>query len=181
MEAHPHQAPKSGPEEAPRLEDAVAALLSRDEKGELAIVRLIRKWMDEAVTVPGTKLKVGLDAVIGLIPGVGDAGSAAIGAYMLNAAHKLGVPTIVMVRMLFNLFIDALIGLIPIVGDYLDVLYKANSKNAKLIEEAVLNRETTARASWWRLVGVFAVFVLIVLGGLVGAVFLAKWLWNLAG
>jgi hypothetical protein len=181
VEAHPHQVPKSGPEEAPRLEDAVAKLLTRDEKGELEIVRQLRKWMDEAVTVPGTKLKVGLDAVIGLIPGIGDASSAAIGAYMLNAAHKLGVPTIVMVRMLFNLFIDALIGLIPIVGDYLDVLYKANAKNARLIEEAVVNRETTVRSSWWRLVGVFAVFLLIVFGGIVGTVFFVKWLWTAIG
>lgn len=178
MEAHPHQAPKPGPEEAPRLDDAVAALLSRDEKGELAIVRQLRKWLDEAVTIPGIKKKFGLDAIIGLIPGVGDASSAAIGAYMLSAAHRLGVPTIVMVRMLFNLFIDALIGLIPVVGDYLDVLYKANAKNARLIEEAVVNRETTVRASWWRLVGVLAVFAAIVAGGIVGTVFLVKWLWS---
>ncbi len=178
MEANTHQIPKPGPQEAPRLADTVAALLTRDEKGELAIVRALRKWMDEAVTVPGTKIKFGLDSVIGLIPGVGDASSAAIGAYMLQAAHKLGVPTVVLVRMLFNLFIDALIGLIPIVGDYLDVLYKANAKNARLIEEAVVNRETTARASWFRLVGVFAVFLLIVFGGLVGTVFVVKWLWT---
>jgi hypothetical protein len=167
VEAHTYQVPKSGPEEAPRVADAVAKLLTRDEKGELAIVRQIRKWMDEAVTVPGTKFKFGLDSIIGLIPGVGDASSAAIGGYMLHAAHKLGVPTIVMVRMLFNLLVDALIGLIPIVGDYLDVLYKANSKNSKLIEEAV--------------VGVFAVFLLIVLGGIVGTVFLVKWLWTAIG
>ena len=83
-----------------------------------------------------------------------------------------------MVRMLFNLVIDALIGIIPVVGDYLDVLYKANSKNVALVEQAILNRETTARSSWWRLIAVFAVFFLIVLGGFVGAVFLAKWIWT---
>ena len=156
-------------------------MLTRDEKGELAIVRQIRKWMDEAVTVPGTKLKVGLDSIIGLIPGVGDASSAAIGAYMLHAAHKLGVPTVVMVRMLFNQFVDMLIGLIPVVGDYLDVLYKANSKNAALIEEAIVNRETTVRSSWWRLIGAFAVFLLIVFGGIAGTVFFVKWLWGAIG
>ncbi|MBN9117843.1 MAG: DUF4112 domain-containing protein [Planctomycetes bacterium] len=156
-------------------------MLTRDEKGELAIVRAIRKWMDEAVTVPGTRLKIGLDSVIGLIPGVGDLSGAAIGGYMLHAAHKLGVPTVVMVRMLVNLAIDTLIGLIPVVGDYLDVLYKANSKNAALIERAILDRETTARASWWRLIGVFAAFLVIVLGGIAGTVFLVKWLWTAMG
>lgn len=181
MEAHPHQAPESRPQDAPRVEDAVARLLTRDEKGELEFIRQIRKWMDEAITLPGTNLKVGLDPIIGLIPGIGDLSSAAIGAYVLRAANRLGVPTVVMVRMLFNLVIDTLIGVIPVVGDYLDVLYKANSKNVALVEQAIVNRETTARSSWWRLVGVLAVFVLIVLGGFVGAVFLAKWLWNLAG
>ena len=158
----------------------MAALLTRDEKGELALIRQIRKWMDEAVTIPGSKLKVGLDPIIGLIPGVGDLSSAAIGGYILHAANKLGVPTVVMVRMLFNLVIDALIGIIPVVGDYLDVLYKANSKNVALVEQAVLNRENTARASWWRLTAVFAAFILIVLGGFVGAVFLAKWIWTMS-
>lgn len=160
------------------MTDAVAKLLTRDEKGELDIVRNIRKVMDEAVGVPGTRIKFGLDAILGLIPGVGDVSSAAVGAYLLKAAHNLGVPTVVMVRMLANLGIDALIGLVPLIGDYLDVLYKANAKNARLIEEAVVNRETTARASWWRLAGVFAAFIAIVLGGFVGTVLLAKWLWT---
>ncbi len=160
--------------------DAVAALLTRDEKGELAIIRKLRTVMDEAVAVPGTRIKFGLDSVIGLIPGVGDLSGAAIGGYVLHAANKLGVPTVVMARMLLNLGIDALIGIIPIVGDYLDVLYKANSKNVALVEQAVLNRETTARSSWWRLAGVFAAFGAIVLGGFVGAVFLAKWIWTMA-
>lgn len=158
----------------------MAALLTRDEKGELALIRQIRKWMDEAVTIPGSKLKVGLDPIIGLIPVIGDLSSAAIGGYILHAANKLGVPTNVMVRMLFNLVIDALIGFIPVVGDYLDVLYKANSKNVALIEQSILNRETTARSSWWRLIAVLGVFGLVVLGSFVGAVFLAKWIWTMS-
>ena len=153
-------------------------LLTPDEKGELEIVRAIRKVMDEAVPVPGTKIKFGLDAVLGLIPGIGDLGSAAVGAYILRAGARLGVPTIVLVQMLLNLLIDAAIGVIPIVGDYLDVLYKANAKNARLVEEAVANRETAARASWFKLIAVMAAFAVIVAGGIVGTVFLAKWAWN---
>lgn len=178
MEANAHQIPQPRPEEAPRLADTVARLLTRDERGELEIVRAIRKVMDEAVPVPGTRIRFGLDALLGLIPGVGDAGSAAVSAYLLRAAHNLGVPTVVMVRMLGNIFVDALIGFVPVIGDYLDVLYKANAKNARLIEEAVVNRETTAKASWWRLVAVFAAFLVIVLGGFVGTVLLTKWLWT---
>jgi hypothetical protein len=61
------------------------------------------------------------------------------------------------------------------------VPYKANAKNAALVEQAVVNREPTARSSWWRLVGVFAVFLLIVFGGFVGAVLLVKWLRGTTG
>ncbi|WP_171475069.1 DUF4112 domain-containing protein [Frigoriglobus tundricola] len=168
----------------PKLDAAVDAMveaLTRDEKVQLAIIRQIRKWMDEAVTVPGTKMKLGLDPVLGLIPVIGDLSSAAVGGYVLHAANKLGVPTVVMARMLVNLAIDALIGFVPFVGDYLDVLYKANAKNVALVEQAIVNRENTARASWWRLAAVLAVFLLIVVGGFVGAVVLAKWIWTHAG
>ena len=177
MEANPHQAPERAAQEVPGLE-RLRALLTPDEQGELQIVRAIRKVMDEAVSVPGTRVKFGLDALLGLIPGVGDVGSAAIGAYILRAGARLGVPTIVLVRMLVNLLIDAAIGIIPIVGDYLDVLYKANSKNAALVEAAVENRDTTARASWLKLAVVFTAFAAIVVGGLVGTVLLTKWAWN---
>lgn len=181
MEAHAHQVPEPRPQETPRVTDAVTKLLTRDEQGELEVVRQLRKLLDEAVTVPGTKFKVGLDPIIGLLPGVGDVSAAAIGAYILRAAHRLGVPTVVMIRMLGNLLVDAVLGLVPIIGDYLDALYKANAKNAALVEQAVVNRKTTARASWLRLAMVFGVFFLIVLGGFIGTVLLAKLVWNAVG
>lgn len=180
MEANTHQAPESGPKETPGLA-TVKQLLTRDEKGELEIVRRLAKVMDELVTIPGTKLKLGLDPIIGLIPGVGDVGSAAVGAYIIRAANRLGVPAIVQLRMLLNLLIDTLIGLVPIVGDYLDVLYKANAKNAVLVQRSVENREATGRSSWLLFIGMIAAFILIVVGGLVGTVFLVKWAWNAAG
>jgi hypothetical protein len=137
--------------------------------------------MDELVTVPGTKVKIGLDPIIGLIPGIGDVGSAAIGAYIIRTANRLGVPAIVQMRMLLNLLIDTLLGLVPIIGDYLDVLYKANAKNAALVQRAVENREATGRSSWLVFIGIFAAFILIVAGGIMGTVFLVKWAWNAAG
>lgn len=109
---------------------------------------------------------------------MGDLSSAAVGAYVLSAANKLGVPTIVMVRMLFNLTVDAVIGMIPVVGDIFDVLYRANSKNVALIERSILDRTTTARASWWRMAGAFTIFGTVVVGGFAGTVLLAKWLWT---
>jgi hypothetical protein len=181
VEAYAHQARDRGPEEAPRVTDPVAALVPREERGELEVVRQLRKWMDEAITVPGTKFKFGLDGLIGLIPGVGDAASSAIGAYMLHAANRLGVPTIVMVRMLFNQLIDAVVGMIPVFGDAFDFLHKANSKNARLVEESIVNRGATAAGSWVRLTLAMVVFFGIVVGGIVGSIFLVRWAMQASG
>jgi hypothetical protein len=180
VEANAHQAPKSGPQETPGLA-TVRLLLTGDEQGELEIVRKLAKVMDELITIPGTKIKFGLDPIIGLIPGVGDLGSAAIGAYIIRAANRLGVPAVVQARMLLNLLIDTLIGVVPIVGDYLDVLYKANAKNAILLQRAVENREATGRSSWLLFIGMITAFIVIVVGGIAGTVFLVKWAWTHTG
>ena len=156
----------------------VRLLPTEAQEAELAVVRGIAKVMDEAVTIPSTRFKVGLDAVLGLIPGVGDVGSAAVGAYLLRAAVRLGVPSVVIARMLLNVLIDAALGIIPFVGDFLDVMYKANAKNARLIVEAVEDRRATARGSWLKLIAAFGLFALIVGGGIVAAVFALKALWN---
>ncbi|HEY1188612.1 MAG TPA: DUF4112 domain-containing protein [Gemmata sp.] len=177
MEANAHQAPELRPQEVPEL-TTVRILPSQQEEAELLIIRGIAKVMDEAVTIPNTNVKIGLDAVLGLIPIIGDLGSAAVGAYLLRAAARLNVPTVVIARMLLNLLIDASLGLIPIVGDYLDILYKANAKNARLVLEAVENRTSAARYGWFKLIGTFTAFALIVGGGLVGTVYAFKWLWN---
>ncbi len=177
MEANTYQVPQRGPQEVPEL-TTVRILPTQAEQAELAIIRALAKVMDEAVTLPNTNLKVGLDALLGLLPVVGDLSSAAIGAYILRAATRLGVPSVVIAQMLLNLLIDAVLGMVPIFGDYLDVLYKANVKNVALIERAIENRRTAAASSWFKLIGTFGAFALIVGGGIVGTVFAVKWLWN---
>ena len=137
--------------------------------------------MDEAVTLPGTNLKIGLDPILGLIPVIGDLGSSAVSAYLLRVAARLGVPTIIQMRMLLNILIDTVIGLVPVVGDYLDILYKANVKNANLIIYAVENHKTAGRSSWLVVIGMFLALITIVVGGFIGTVMLAKWAWNLSG
>jgi hypothetical protein len=159
----------------------VRILPNSEQQADLEMIRAIATVMDEAVTFPGTRISVGLDALLGLIPGVGDLGSAAIGAYLLRAAQRLGVPAIVQVRMLMNLAFDALLGLVPFVGDLLDILFKANVRNANLVLRSVEKGEDLGRSSWLMVVGVFLAFIVIVVGGLIGTIFLVKWAWNAAG
>ncbi len=132
-----------------------------DPKVALPAVRALAKVMDKAVTIPGTNISFGLDALIGLIPGVGDAIGSAIGGYVVLIAHRLGVPTAVLARMVMNLGVDALIGLIPFAGDLLDIGWKANVRNANLLEQALVDPRGTRRSSAWVVVGLLlAVFAI---------------------
>ena len=89
--------------------------------------------MDDAVTVPGTRIGVGLDAVIGLVPGIGDALGSALSSIIVRDAIRARVPMVVLARMGLNLVLDALLGLVPGVGDLLDVAHRANRKNLRLL------------------------------------------------
>src|SRR5678815_1063169 len=83
--------------------------------------------------IPGTRYRVGLDGLLGLIPGVGDAAGALLSAYILYEAIRLGASSTVLLRMIANIGIDTVGGAIPIVGDIFDMAWKANKKNACLL------------------------------------------------
>lgn len=97
--------------------------------------------MDAAVRIPGTKIRLGLDSVIGLIPGIGDIASIAIGAVLFREAVKLEASAGTLIKMVGNLAVDALVGIIPIFGDLFDVAFRANARNAKLLAKHVRERD----------------------------------------
>lgn len=136
-------------------------VLITDEDDRLALVRAVAKWMDSAFEVPGTNIKVGLDAIIGLIPGVGDLVASAIGGYIVLAASQMGVSRVVILRMLANLGIDTVVGAVPLVGDVLDVGWKANVKNVALLEKALADPKAARRGSVWVLAGIVLAVLLL--------------------
>src|SRR6187397_3063849 len=83
-------------------------------------------WLDTVFEIPGIRIRFGIDALLGLLPGVGDTASAFASIYILQAATKFGVPRITLARMTLNIGIDLLVGALPIVGDLFDVYWKAN-------------------------------------------------------
>jgi len=101
----------------------------------LARVALVAKLMDNAFLIPGLNRRVGFDAVIGLIPGVGDAISAALASYIIWEARQLGLPRWKIARMIGNVAVDTAIGAIPLAGDVFDVFFKANQRNLRIIHE----------------------------------------------
>lgn len=102
--------------------------------------------LDEAVRVPGTRWRVGLDPILGLLPGGGDALGALLSAGVVLLAARHGVPRIALARMVFNVGVDAVIGAIPLIGDLFDFAWKANTRNLRLLEA----HESAGRRPGWR-------------------------------
>lgn len=114
---------------------------------EVERVRALARLLDTAVRVPGTDISLGLDAVLGLVPGLGDIAGAALSGYIVLAAARLGAPKAVVGRMLLNIAADTVIGGVPVLGDLFDVAWKSNARNAALLEEYVADPRSTRRAS----------------------------------
>ncbi|HUR83208.1 MAG TPA: DUF4112 domain-containing protein [Thermoanaerobaculia bacterium] len=108
-----------------------------DEKlpRDLVAMRRFAYFMDEAFSIPGTPVKVGLDAIIGLIPGVGDIIGGVLSTWIVIGALRHRVPTRIIMRMLLNIGIDLLFGAVPVAGDVFDFLYEENVKNLRLLEK----------------------------------------------
>ncbi len=116
--------------------------------------RVARVW-DAALRIPGTPFAIGLDPLLGLVPGVGDALGALVAAWLVLEAARLGTPASTLVRMLTNVAIDALIGAIPVAGDVFDFAWKANLRNVALIERHMVDPAAARRSSrrWGLAVG----------------------------
>jgi hypothetical protein len=144
--------------------------------------RALARVLDSAVGIPGTKIRIGLDALLGLIPGGGDVAAAALSGYIVLTAARRGVPRTVLARMLLNVLVDTAVGAIPVLGDLFDVGYKANMRNVDLLERHDLAPGTARRQSKAAIAAVVAAIAIIALGVGVLAFFLARLLWNaLAG
>jgi hypothetical protein len=100
-------------------------------------VRGLAWLLDNSIPIPGTRFRIGLDALIGLIPGLGDAAGAVFSSYILMEAGKLGVSRSTLLRMGANVLIEAVVGVIPLVGDLFDAGWKANQRNISLLERSL--------------------------------------------
>ena len=108
---------------------------ARSQTSELpGWARLLADWLDDKIAIPGTDIRFGLDAVVGLIPGVGDAVTGATSVALLFLAIKEGVPTSKLIKMVANIGIDFFGGSIPVVGDLFDVAWRSNRKNFEVID-----------------------------------------------
>ena len=124
-------------------------------------------WLlDSSIRIPGTNRTIGLDGIIGLLPGIGDVVSGVISGYIVVKALLMGLPIFVIARMVVNLMIEGIIGVIPVVGDLFDFIFKSNKRNVRLMQTYLQNPEDTAERSFMSvivfLMVLFFVFLLSV-------------------
>ena len=118
-------------------------LRSREER--VARLDALATLLDTAFILPGTNVRFGFDALIGLVPGIGDAITTAISLYIVHEARQLGAPAHLILRMLANVAVDAFVGAVPLVGDAFDVLWRANRRNVRLLREWLARED-----AYWR-------------------------------
>jgi len=108
----------------------------------------VARLLDSAVPVPGTSFRFGLDPILGLVPGLGDIVSPLFTVGIIWQARDLGIPRVVMMRMILNVALDTLVGLVPILGDLFDFAWKSNNMNLTLLEQHAYEERGPSAGDW---------------------------------
>jgi hypothetical protein len=146
-------------------EDATVgpAAVTRDLARRMEALRSMRRWLDEAFRVPGTRVRFGWDPVIGLIPWAGDVITALMSCAIVLTAHQMRIPRVVQLRMLMNVAIDLLVGAIPVFGDVADAFWKSNSLNMALLERHADTVRPASAGDWLFVAGVIGAIAAVAL------------------
>ena len=123
-----------------------AAMRSGNAAVRLRHLHRFAHWLDDAVKLPGIPVRVGVDSIIGLVPGLGDAAGAILGAWILVEAVRLRASRATLVRIFYNIAVDALGGATPLLGDVFDVVWKANLRNVALLERHLADPARAGKA-----------------------------------
>lgn len=127
-------------------------------------LRSIAQVWDNLVRIPVLGRRIGLDALVGIIPGVGDLAGGALGLYGMITAARLGVGPAVLLRMLLNIGIDTVIGFVPLLGDIFDIGWKSNTRNLALVEAWLADPNRVRRSSATVLIAVGGTVLLLLAG-----------------
>lgn len=135
---------------------------------KIAVIQRLRKLsrlLDNAIGIPGTKFRIGLDPILGLIPGIGDFVGTILSAYIVIEAARVGLPKATLGKMVLNIILESVIGAVPVVGDLFDFAWKANTKNIELMETHLGVTQNSEKPNRW-LIFLLAAGLLIVCVGL---------------
>jgi hypothetical protein len=146
-------------------------------------LELLARWMDSVFVIPGYGIRFGFDAILGLVPWLGDTATSLVSLYILQEASKRGISRVTQARMAANIIIDYVVGSIPLVGDVFDVYWKANQKNVALLRQYTTANPTSQRrletSDWLFFGGVALVIMALLAGSMTMSYFLIRWIWSL--
>ncbi len=140
----------------------------------LSRLRRVGYLLDNSIRVPGTRFRLGIETLVGLVPGIGDLVGAALSLYIIVESARMGAPRSVLARMGWNVAVDTLVGEIPILGDLFDVGFKANLRNLALLEGTALAPVETRRSNRRFVVLLGAGLLLLTIGAVIVAVLLVR-------
>ncbi len=138
----------------------------------LARLRRYAYWLDSGIRIPGLRWRIGLDSILGLVPGIGDTAGAVLGGWVFVEALRIGVPAPTLARMLVNLALDSTVGAVPVLGDLFDFVWKANVRNIALLERHQHDRVRASKADRVFVVALVAATAVICLVPIAGVVYL---------
>ena len=162
----------------PRAQNAEWEVLPPESKNTPQSLEPLFRWiallMDDLIRLPGTRFRIGIDPLIGLIPGIGDTGSAMVSAMALIQAARRGLPKIILARMATNILLNELIGIVPVIGDAFSFWFKSNARNHRLIKEFTGGSRTASRSDWIFVFGILIALGVIVCAGIAVSFFVLQ-------
>ena len=143
------------------------------------LAKFLADWLDQRFTIPGTSIRIGLDPILGLIPGIGDMIANLAGSAIILIAAQYRLPKIVLLRMGLNVALNAMIGAIPVFGDIFSIWFRSNVKNAHLLERYAGTEDRVSNfGTWIFVIAVIGGIILVLVAILLATAWLIKHLWN---
>ena len=146
---------------------------------KVLFARFLAELLDQRFTIPGTSIRIGLDPILGLIPGIGDGLANIAGSAILFIAAQYRLPKIVILRMALNIALNAMIGAIPVFGDIFSIWFRSNVKNVQLLEYHLSAEDRASTfGNWIFVIGVIVGIILLLIAILFATVWLIKQVWS---
>lgn len=135
-------------------------------------LRNLSRILDNSIAIPGTSYRIGIDPILGLIPGIGDYLGAGFSVYIVLQAARLGASKATISRMALNIILETVLGTIPFLGDIFDASWKANLKNMSLLEEHLQIPQTRKRVDMWFIFVIMLAIIIVLIGATAVTIYL---------
>ena len=162
----------------PPIQNSSIDTANKSQAASLRRLRRISHLLDNAIPIPGTKYRIGLDPILGLIPGGGDLLGSVFAGYVVFKSAQMGVPQETLLKMAANIVFDTVAGTVPVAGDLFDVAWKANVKNIELLDAHLGSPEQGKKADWLFVAALLLGLILIVGSVIFLSVMIFGWLFR---